>query len=113
MIVYIILAAVLIAIAAYYPIKLIKFYSMESEKQIKESRVHLHDYVTFDHEGISTLGMVTDIEEHRKDLMVRILSGTDKGKFHIIKLDAINSKVKPEIAINELIKQKEDWRLQQ
>lgn len=39
MIVYIILAAVLIAIAAYYPIKLIKFYSMESKEQGLKAKI--------------------------------------------------------------------------
>ena len=36
---YIILAAVLIAIAAYYPIKLIKFYSMESFEQGLKAKI--------------------------------------------------------------------------
>ena len=39
MILYIILAAVLIAIAAYYPIKLIKFYSMESIEQGLKAKI--------------------------------------------------------------------------
>lgn len=39
MIVCIILAAVLIAIAAYYPIKLIKFYSMESKEQGLKAKI--------------------------------------------------------------------------
>ena len=36
---YIILAAVLIAIAACYPIKLIKFYCMESEEQGLKAKI--------------------------------------------------------------------------
>lgn len=36
---YIILAAVLIVIAAYYPIKLIKFYSMESKEQGLKAKI--------------------------------------------------------------------------
>ena len=36
---YIILAAVLIVIAAYYPIKLIKFYSMESTEQGLKAKI--------------------------------------------------------------------------
>lgn len=36
---YIILAAALVAIAAYYPIKLIKFYCMESEEQGLEAKI--------------------------------------------------------------------------
>lgn len=36
---YIILAAILIAIAAYYPIKLIKFYCMESKEQSMKSKI--------------------------------------------------------------------------
>lgn len=36
---YIILAAVLIVIAAYYPIKLIKFYSMESAEQSLKNQI--------------------------------------------------------------------------
>ena len=36
---YIILAAALIAIAAYYPIKLIKFYSMESTEQGLKAKI--------------------------------------------------------------------------
>lgn len=36
---YIILAAALIAIAAYYPIKLIKFYSMESTEQALKAKI--------------------------------------------------------------------------
>lgn len=39
MILCIILAAVLIAIAAYYPIKLIKFYSMESKEQGLKAKI--------------------------------------------------------------------------
>ena len=35
----IILVAVLIAIAAYYPIKLIKFYSMESTEQALKAKI--------------------------------------------------------------------------
>lgn len=37
--IYIILAAVLIVIAAYYPIKLIKFYSMESTEQALKVKI--------------------------------------------------------------------------
>ena len=36
---YIILAAVLIAIAAYYPIKLIKFYCMEGKEQALKAKI--------------------------------------------------------------------------
>ena len=39
MILYIILAVALIAIAAYYPIKLIKFYSMESIEQALKAKI--------------------------------------------------------------------------
>ena len=39
MILYIILAAALIVIAAYYPIKLIKFYSMESKEQGLKAKI--------------------------------------------------------------------------
>lgn len=39
MILYIILAVALIAIAAYYPIKLIKFYSMESFEQGLKAKI--------------------------------------------------------------------------
>lgn len=39
MILYIIFAVVLIAIAAYYPIKLIKFYCMESKEQIVKNQI--------------------------------------------------------------------------
>lgn len=53
---YIILAAVLIVIAAYYPIKLIKFYSMESKEQsvknqiisdLREGKVLQHNLILF------------------------------------------------------------------
>lgn len=36
---YIILVAALIVIAAYYPIKLIKFYSMESAEQALKAKI--------------------------------------------------------------------------
>ena len=68
---YIILAAALIAIAAYYPIKLIKFYCMESEEQGREAKITrglkelqapiaVNDCVVFNFEGVETLGMITD-----------------------------------------------------
>lgn len=53
---YIILAVCLVAIAAYYPIKLIKFYSMESKEQsvknqiisdLREGKVFQHNLILF------------------------------------------------------------------
>lgn len=117
---YIILAVALIVIAAYYPIKLIKFYCMECEKQGLEAKITkglkelqapiaVNDYVVFNFEGVETLGMITNRNACKSEFTVRMLSGVKRGFFYLCdgtELTAISS----ESAIKELARQKEEWK---
>lgn len=120
MIVYIILAAVLIAIAAYYPIKLIKFYCMESKEQglkaeitkgLEELKnpIAVNDYVVFNFEGAETLGMIAVRNAYKSEFTVRILSGVARGMFYLCDGTELTA-VSPESAIKELVRQKEEWK---
>lgn len=120
---YIILAAALIAIAAYYPIKLMRFYSMESKKQSLEAKITkglkelqapiaVNDYVVFNYEGVETLGMVAVRNAYKSEFTVRILSGVARGMFYLCDGTELAA-ISPESAIKELVRQKEEWKKQQ
>lgn len=115
----IILAAVLIVIAAYYPIKLIKFYCMECKEQGLEAKITkglkelqapiaVNDYVVFNFEGTETLGMITDGDPFKNEFLVRMLSGVKRGAFHLCDGTELTP-ISPESAVNELVRQKEEW----
>lgn len=117
---YIILAAVLIVIAAYYPIKLIKFYCMECKKQGLEAEItkglkelqapiEVNDYVVFNFEGTETLGMVAVLNAYKSEFTVRILSGVARGMFYLCDGTELTA-VSPESVVNELARQKEEWK---
>ena len=116
----IILAAALIVIATYYPIKLIKFYCMESKEQGLEAKITkglkelqapivVNDYVVFNFEGVETLGMVTDRDHFKNEFLVRMLSGVERGMFYPCDGTELTP-ISPESVVNELVRQKEEWK---
>lgn len=117
---YIIFAAVLIAIAAYYPIKLIKFYCMKSKEQVLEAEITkglkelqapiaVNDYVVFNFEGVETMGMITDRDNFKNEFLVRMLSGVKRGAFYPCDGTELTA-ISPESAIKELARQKDEWK---
>lgn len=117
---YIILAVCLVAIAAYYPIKLIKFYCMECEKQGSEAKITkglkelqapiaVNDSVVFNFEGVETLGMITDGDPFKNEFLVRMLSGAKRGAFYLCDGTELTP-ISPESVVNELARQKEEWK---
>lgn len=69
--------------------------------------IKLYDYVTFDFNGVPTLGMVTTNSLDGKCHTVKILSGELRGIHSTVKNA---SKIEPDEAIKELARQKEEWK---
>lgn len=69
--------------------------------------IKLHDYVTFDLNGVRTLGMVTSGGILNGIHTVKILSGDLRGLHSTVKNA---SKIEPDEAIKELARQKEEWK---
>lgn len=69
--------------------------------------IKLYDYVTFDYNGVPTLGMVTTNSLNGKCHTVKILSGDLRGIHSTVKNA---SKIEPDEAIKELARQKEEWK---
>lgn len=69
--------------------------------------IKLYDYVTFDFNGVPTLGMVTTNSLNGKCHTVKILSGELRGIHSTVKNA---SKIEPDEAIKELARQKEEWK---
>lgn len=69
--------------------------------------IKLYDYVTFDFNGASTLGMVTTANLTEKCHTVKILSGELRGQ-HCTVGDV--HKIEPDEAVKELARQKEEWK---
>ena len=114
---YIILAACLIAIAAYYPIKLIKFYCMENKEQLAESkiirdlrtpRVRVFDYVRMMFGDEKVLAMVVDVNDNNGKL-VTILSGEGKGQKYWFSSNKAMEVIPNGVAISELSRLKKEW----
>ncbi|WAX08428.1 hypothetical protein BO668P1_00008 [Bacteroides phage BO668P1] len=69
--------------------------------------IKLYDYVTFDLNGVRTLGMVTSGGILNGIHTVKILSGDLRGLHSTVKNA---SKIEPDEAIKELARQKEEWK---
>lgn len=67
------------------------------------------DYVIFNHEGREILGMVTDISVYNHECIVRIFSGPKKGMFYAGNISEFIT-VSHESALEELIRQKKEWK---
>ncbi|WAX07993.1 hypothetical protein BK735P2_00039 [Bacteroides phage BK735P2] len=72
-----------------------------------DNPIKLYDYVTFDYNGVPTLGMVTTNSLNGKCHTVKILSGDLRGIHSTVKNA---SKIEPDEAIKELARQKEEWK---
>lgn len=71
------------------------------------NQIKLYDYVTFDFNGVSIIGMVTAISLTGIYHEVKILSGDLRGLHTTVKNA---SKIEPDEAIKELARQKEEWK---
>ena len=69
--------------------------------------IKLYDYVTFDFNGVRTLGMVMGGGILNEIHTVKILSGDLRGLHSTVKNA---SKIEPDEAIKELARQKEEWK---
>lgn len=72
-----------------------------------DNPIKLYDYVTFDFNGVSTLGMVTATGLTGKCHTVKILSGELRGQHCTV---GNVSKIEPDEAVKELARQKEEWK---
>lgn len=84
----------------------------ESDRIIRDfididSQIKLYDYVTFDFNGVRTLGMVTSGGILNGIHTIKILSGELRGQ-HCTAGNV--HKIEPDEAIKELARQKEEWK---
>lgn len=93
---------------------------MECEKQgleakitkgLKELRapIAVNDSVVFNFEGVETLGMITDGDPFKNEFLVRMLSGAKRGAFYLCDGTELTP-ISPESVVNELARQKEEWK---
>ncbi|WAX08084.1 hypothetical protein BK735P4_00037 [Bacteroides phage BK735P4] len=80
---------------------------LKKELDAIDNSIKLYDYVTFDYNGVSTLGMVTANSLNGIYHDVKILSGDLRGQHSTVKNA---SKIEPDEAIKELAQQKEEWK---
>lgn len=80
-------------------------------KGLKELQapIAVNDYVVFNFEGVETLGMVTDGDPFKNEFLVRMLSGVKRGAFCPCNGTELLP-ISPESAVNELVRQKEEWK---
>lgn len=72
-----------------------------------DNPIKLYDYVTFDFNGVGTLGMVTGGGILNGIHTVKILSGELRGQHCTV---GNVSKIEPDEAVKELARQKEEWK---
>lgn len=72
--------------------------------------IKLYDYVTFDYNGVSTLGMVTGNGVRDGIYSVKILSGELRGQRATLGKGNRVAKIEPDEAVRELVRQKEEWK---
>lgn len=72
--------------------------------------IKLYDYVTFDFNGVSTLGMVVNGGLIDRIYTVKILSGDLRGQHCTLGKGNKVTKIEPDEAIKELARQKEEWK---
>lgn len=70
----------------------------------------MYDYVTFDYNGVSTIGMVTGNGVRDGIYSVKILSGELRGQRATLGKGNRVTKIEPDEAIKELARQKEEWK---
>lgn len=75
-----------------------------------DNPIKLYDYVTFDFNGVRTLGMVTCGGILNGIHTVKILSGELRGQHCTVGKGNNVSKLEPDEAIKELARQKEEWK---
>ena len=75
-----------------------------------DTSIKLCDYVTFDFNGVSTLGMVIGNGVRDGIYSVRILSGKLRGQHCTLGKGNKVAKIEPDEAIKELARQKEEWK---
>lgn len=80
---------------------------LKKELDAIDNPIKLYDYVTFDYNGVPTLGMVTTNSLNGKCHTVKILSGDLRGLHSTVKNA---SKIEPDEAIKELARQKGEWK---
>ena len=83
----------------------------EITKGLKELQapIEVNDYVVFNFEGTETLGMVAVLNAYKSEFTVRILSGVARGMFYLCDGTELTA-VSPESVVNELARQKEEWK---
>lgn len=75
-----------------------------------DRQIKLYDYVTFDINGVRTLGMVTGGGILNEIHTVKILSGGLRGQYRTVGGGDSVSKIGPDEAVKELARQKEEWK---
>lgn len=75
-----------------------------------DNPIKLYDYVTFDYNGASTLGMVTGNGVRDGIYSVKILSGELRGQRATLGKGNRVAKIEPDEAVKELARQKEEWK---
>lgn len=75
-----------------------------------DNPIKLYNYVTFDYNGVSTLGMVTGNGVRGGIYSVKILSGELRGQRATLGKGNRVAKIEPDEAVKELVRQKEEWK---
>lgn len=73
-------------------------------------QIKLYDYVTFDFDGVRTLGMIIDSGILNEIHTVKILSGGSCGRYCTVEEGDNVSRIEPGEAMKELARQKEEWK---
>ena len=73
-------------------------------------QIKLYDYVTFDFDGVRTLGMVIRGGILDEIYTVKILSGGSRGRYCTVGEGDNVSRIEPGEAMKELARQKEEWK---
>ena len=73
-------------------------------------QIKLYDYVTFDFDGVRTLGTVIRGGILDEIYTVKILSGGSRGRYCTVGEGDNVSRLEPDEAMKELARQKEEWK---
>lgn len=83
---------------------------LKKELAAIDNPIKLYDYVTFDFNGVRTLGMVMGGGILNEIHTVKILSGDLRGQYCTVGEGNNVSKIEPGEAVKELARQKEEWK---
>lgn len=75
-----------------------------------DNPITMYDYVTFDFNGVCTLGMVTGCGVTDGIYSVKILSGELRGQHLTLGRGNNVARIEPDEAVKELARQKEEWK---